>query len=90
MTKRSLPSWALPPPEALPRLSAICAATGKSFAVERARLGGIARAKKASKRRLSAIGRKGGLASMKARTPEERAAWASKWAKVGNQVRWGT
>ncbi len=78
-----MPAWALP------RLSTIAPIVGIPFTVLRARGCGYARARALSEAKLSAIGRKGGLASQKARTDEQRREWARVNAIRGNQARWG-
>lgn len=60
------------------------------FYKQRARLGGLARAAKLSKKRLSAIGRQGGLRSHAAQTPAQWAAFSRRGAFVVNERRWRT
>lgn len=77
-------------PLAGPRLSDVAKATGVPFATMRGILGAQAAQRKMTPAFLSAIGRKGGRASMAKRAPEQRRAIARKAAARANHKRWGT
>jgi len=100
VTKRYMPAWLAPAAaDVLPVSNASAAArlaAGRRAATmtkeqrrQRARLGGLARAKKCPPSELTAIGKKAGKASMARLTPEQRSEQARRGAAATNAKRWG-